>query len=156
MNDNPDAPTGIDISFDMDLADLRGSGPLMISEVAQTVIDGAQQALLVAPMVAFYRRYPDELIPIRTHRVTTLSLDFRAYPVVQCSEQVALEIWVWLMRENHQLDVYDWGRLTTMQQGYLLGSNLLPFEWTREFMDDMPPEDFVLVMTRNVAWQLPA
>jgi hypothetical protein len=60
VNDNTDAPTGIDLSFTMDLSDLRSLGSFEYSPETRTILERNNHLLLMAPMTAFFRRYPDE------------------------------------------------------------------------------------------------
>jgi hypothetical protein len=154
VNDNTDAPTGIDLSFTMDLSDLRSLGSFEYSPETRTILERNNHLLLMAPMTAFFRRYSDELRPIYTHRIMALSLDFRTAPITQRSRQVVEEVWAWLLLNNPRLVSLGWAQLSPVQQAYLLNSALLPIEFkSQEYMDAMPAEDFALVMTQGISWE---
>jgi hypothetical protein len=155
VNDNTDVPTGIDLSFTMDLSDLRSLGSFEYSPEARTILERNTHLLLMAPMVAFFRRFPDRVEPIYyTHRIMALSLDFRIAPITQRSRQVVEEVWAWLLLNNPRLVSLGWAQLSPVQQAYLLNSALLPIEFkSQEYMDAMPAEDFALVMTQGISWE---
>ncbi|HEY5787525.1 MAG TPA: hypothetical protein VIT65_22395 [Microlunatus sp.] len=156
MSDNTALPTGIDLSLTMSVDDLRAMpSPLEYDPNTMRILEREQTALSLAPMVAFFRRYPDDMLPIVTHRVMALSLDFRVYPITQSTQQVVDEIWAYLMRSNPRLVSLGWNQLSTVQQAFLVNSHLLPLEFkSAEFMATRPADDFALVMTEGISWEL--
>lgn len=110
--------------------------------------------LQVAPMVVFFRRYPDSILPLHTHRVSALSLDLVAHVVTQRSQETVASVWAWLLRSNYRLGSYGWNELTLGMQQDLMHSNLLPLE-LKSFGDwiTAPAADFQIVTTERV-WGL--
>jgi hypothetical protein len=108
--------------------------------------------LLVAPMTVFFRRYPDSLKPVHTHRVTALTLDFNAFPVAQRPQSTIEKVWAWLINQNYGLKSYGWADLTLNQQQRLIRSSLLPIEMkSTQKMLGISADDFQIVMSLQVA-----
>jgi len=129
------------------------TNPVKPSPEAYSVIWGHKQAIWVAPMLTFFRRYPNAHgFPLMSHRIIALSLDFHDSNVTQNYKEVVDQVHDYCLGVNLANKSYTWAQLPYSMQDRLLKSSLLPIEFlSMDWMENNADfHEFRLIMTDTV------
>jgi len=120
------------------------------SDEAMEILRTYSQAIYLAPMLTFFRRYSDHQTMHGTHRVIAMTMDFYDVSIAQHYKSVVDEMHDYVLGMNLENRSYTWAQLPKGLQQRILQSSLLPIEFLTEGFMDTHDTEFRLVMTENM------